>query len=198
MGITDQIAAEAQAQGLNPALAIEVASAESNLNPNIPDSPAGAIGLFQLEPATAAALGVDPRDPAQNIHGGIVYLRSLLSRFAGNVASALAAYNAGETVVADYLVGTNKSGKNPNRRTTPNGIPPFAETQSYVAKILRGLAQYQPALTPASVANGVQAAATQFFATAPSSADEVSPTVKVALLTLGAIGVYWLAGELSE
>jgi soluble lytic murein transglycosylase-like protein len=197
MGIADQIAAEAQAQGLNPALAIEVASAESNLNPNIPDSPAGAIGLFQLEPATAAALGVDPRDPAQNMHGGIVYLRSLLARFGGNVASAVAAYNAGETVVADYLAGTNKSGKNPNRRTTPNGIPPFAETQNYVAKILRGLAQYQPALTPASVANGVQAAATQLFATAPT-ADEVSPGLKVALLTVGAIGVYWLAAELSE
>ena len=193
MGVVDQIAAEAQAQGLNPPLAIEVATAESSLNPNIRDSPAGAIGLFQLEPATAAALGVDPRDPAQNIHGGVLYLSSLLGRFAGNVASTLAAYDAGPTVVSDYLNGTNNSGKNPNRRTTPNGIPPFAETQNYVAKILRGLAQYTPSVTPASVANGV----TQIFQAA-ATADDVSPGLKIALVTLGGIVVYWLAAELSD
>jgi len=198
VGIADQIAAEAQAQGVNPALGIEVATAESGLNPNISDSPAGAIGLFQLEPATAAMLGVDPRDPAQNIHGGILYLRSLLSTFAGNVASTLAAYDAGPTVVADYLNGTNRSGKNPNRRVTPNGIPPFSETQNYVAKILRGLAQYQPAVTPASIANGVVTTAAQMLQTAPATADEVSPALKIALLTAAAIGVYLLASELSE
>jgi soluble lytic murein transglycosylase-like protein len=194
MAIVDQIAAEAQAQGVNPALAIEVATAESGLNPNLRDSPAGAIGLFQLEPPTAAMLGVNPRDPAQNIHGGVLYLSSLLGRFAGNVASVLAAYDAGPTVVSDYLAGTNNSGKNPGRRVTPNGIPPFSETQNYVAKILAGLAQYQPAVTPASVANGV----TQFFQAAPATADDVAPMFKWILLTVGAIGVYWLASELSD
>ncbi len=126
MAIVDQIAAEAQAQGVNPALAIEVATAESGLNPNIRDSPAGAIGLFQLEPPTAAMLGVNPRDPAQNIHGGVLYLSLLLGRFAGNVASVLAAYDAGPTVVSDYLAGTNKSGKNPGRRVTQDPRRPCA------------------------------------------------------------------------
>jgi soluble lytic murein transglycosylase-like protein len=182
MAIVDDIAAEAQRQGVNPALAIEVATAESGLNPNTPDSRTGAIGLFQLEPATAAEMGVNPRDVAQNISGGIGYLKKQLARF-GDVAAALAAYNWGASNVANAIARFGAQWL--------QHIP--SETSAYIAKISRGLAQYQPAVTPASVANGVQ----QVFQAAPT-ADLVPPWFKWVLLTAGALGVYWLATEVIE
>lgn len=196
MAIADQIAAEAQRQGVQPSLAIELATAESGLNPNVPDSSAGAIGLFQLEPATAASLGVDPRDQAQNISGGVAYLKSLLLRF-GSIPSALAAYDAGPTTVSDFLNGTNNSGKNPKGQKTPYGIPPFSETQNYVSKIVGNLAKYQTSVTPASVANGVKDAAQQVFQVAPT-ADEVPVWFKWVVLAGAAVGVYWLATDVLE
>lgn len=78
----------------------------------------GAIGLAQLMPETAAALGIDPDDPAQNLNAGARYLRTQYDRF-GSWRLALAAYNAGPDTVAEY-----------------GGIPPFAETESYVKAIL--------------------------------------------------------------
>ena len=82
-------------------------------------SPKGAMGLMQLMPATARQFAVaDPYDPAANIEGGVKYLKSLLQRLP--VALALAAYNAGEAAVQRF-----------------NGIPPYRETQDYVARILR-------------------------------------------------------------
>ena len=79
----------------------------------------GAQGLMQLMPETARHVGIDnPFDPRENILGGTKYLRSLVERFNGNTAKAVAAYNAGPTVVA--------------RR---GGIPPYRETQGYVRKI---------------------------------------------------------------
>ena len=152
MAITDDIAAEAQRQGVDPALAIEVANAESGLDPNVSDSPAGAIGLFQLLPATAAQLGVNPRDPAQNIGGGIRYLGMMLGQF-GSVAAALAAYNWGpgnlSKAIAQY--GTAWAQHLPR------------ETSNYVASIMRNLARYTATVTPTSIANGV----TQMFSPAP-------------------------------
>lgn len=90
--IATQIINTAAAYGVDPRLALEVAMKESNLSQSAVSS-AGAIGIFQLMPATAASLGVDPRDATQNIKGGCMLLGELLSRFAGDYQKALASYN---------------------------------------------------------------------------------------------------------
>jgi soluble lytic murein transglycosylase-like protein len=96
-----------------------VVKAESAYRPDAV-SPKGAIGLMQLMPTTAAQYGADPMDPAQNVEAGTAYLRDLLLKYNGDVAAALAAYNAGPGAVDRY-----------------HGIPPYAETRSYVGKIIR-------------------------------------------------------------
>jgi soluble lytic murein transglycosylase-like protein len=107
---------------LEPALVLAVMAAESNFDPAAV-SPKNAQGLMQLIPDTARRFGVrNLLDPAQNIRGGMAYLRWLLAYFEGDVALALAAYNAGEGAVERYL-----------------GVPPFAETRNYVLKILISL-----------------------------------------------------------
>ncbi len=108
--------------GLSVKLLKAVAKAESNFNPNAVSS-AGAQGVMQLMPATARGLGVSNAfDARQNIMGGAQYLKSNLDRYGGNVALALAAYNAGPANVEKY-----------------GGIPPFSETQHYVSSILSKL-----------------------------------------------------------
>lgn len=114
-------AAAGARHGVSPALLTAVARAESGFNPRAVSS-AGAQGLMQLMPATARGLGVaDPFDPAQAVDGAGRLLASHLRRF-GSVELALAAYNAGPGAVQRY-----------------GGIPPFRETQGYVARIVKEL-----------------------------------------------------------
>lgn len=124
--------------GLNPRLLAAVAKAESNFDPSA-RSGAGAVGLMQFMPATAAGMGIDPTDPAQAIDGAAKYLRTQLDRF-GSVDLALAAYNAG-----------------PGAVQRAGGIPPYAETRNYVTKILGLLGNQSPTTSPTLVGstNGV-------------------------------------------
>lgn len=108
--------------GVDPRLLAAVAWTESNFDADAV-SHAGALGLMQIMPGTAAGLGVDPRDPIQAIDGAARYLREQLDRF-GDVRLALAAYNAGPGAVQRH-----------------GGIPPYPETISYVDKVLGRHAQ---------------------------------------------------------
>ena len=113
--------ATATRHAISPALLEAVVWQESRWHPQAL-SPKGAMGLTQLMPATARALGVDPRDPVSNLDGGARYLRQMLDRFGGNLEKSLAAYNAG-----------------PGRVERANGIPAIAETRNYVTAILARL-----------------------------------------------------------
>lgn len=107
----------ARRHGIPEDLFARLVQQESGWNPTIVSSK-GAIGLAQLMPATARGLGVDPHDPAQNLDGGARYLRQQFETF-GAWDLALAAYNAGPGAVQRH-----------------GGIPPYAETQNYVRRIL--------------------------------------------------------------
>jgi soluble lytic murein transglycosylase-like protein len=113
--------AAADKYGLPRRLVRSLISTESDFEPRAV-SPKGAIGLMQLMPATAEALGADPRDPAQNVDAGTRYLRDLLEKYDGGLWHALAAYNAGPGAVDKY-----------------QGVPPYRETIDYVGKIDRNL-----------------------------------------------------------
>jgi hypothetical protein len=127
------IVAAAKKYGLDSRLLAAVAAAESNFDPRAV-SRKNAQGVMQLLPETSARLAVrNPFDPAQNIDAGARYLKELLGRFRGNVKLALAAYNAGPERVEQY-----------------GGIPPYRETQNYVAKITQAVALNSAAQTNAT------------------------------------------------
>jgi len=143
-----QITAAAAKYGIDPALLKGLIRQESNFDASA-RSGAGAQGLTQLMPGTASSLGVtDPTDPAQAIDGGAKYLKQQLDRFGGDAAKALAAYNAGPGAVAKY-----------------GGVPPYAETQGYVQKVLGYAAEYE----------GTAASAAATTAAVPVTTTPVSP-----------------------
>ncbi|WP_374087776.1 lytic transglycosylase domain-containing protein [Methylomicrobium lacus] len=114
------IAKTADKHQVDPKLLHAVIQAESAYNPSAVSS-AGAVGLMQLMPATAARFGVtDSYDPVQNIEGGTRYLKHLLHLFNSDLRLAVAAYNAGENAVIRHH----------------HNIPPYAETQHYVSEVL--------------------------------------------------------------
>jgi soluble lytic murein transglycosylase-like protein len=122
---------------VDPRLALAVIETESNYD-SVALSPKNAKGLMQLIPATASRFGVsNAYDARQNVRGGMSYLRWLLAYYEGDVILAAAAYNAGEGAVDRY-----------------RGIPPYAETRAYVAKVLKlaGMAihPFDPAVTSPS------------------------------------------------
>jgi soluble lytic murein transglycosylase-like protein len=118
---TEEIKEIAGRHGVSASLVESVIRVESAFNPSA-ISRKGAQGLMQLMPQTASSLGVrNAFDPKQNIEGGVRHLRYLIDRYPGNLSLAVAAYNAGEGAVDRY-----------------RGIPPYAETQDYVRKVLNG------------------------------------------------------------
>ena len=118
---------EATKQKVDAGLVRAVVEAESAYSP-CAVSPVGAMGLMQLMPATAESLQVtDPYDPNQNITAGTQYLKQMLERYGGDIAKALAAYNAG-----------------PARVDAAGGVPPIPETQEYVRKIMGKIGPPRP------------------------------------------------------
>ena len=116
--LSSLIDAAARKYNVDPKLVSAVAEVESGGDQDAASS-AGAVGVMQLMPDTAAALGVNPYDKKSNIEGGAKYLRQMLDAFDGDVRRAVAAYNAGPQAVKDY-----------------GGVPPYQETQNYVNKVL--------------------------------------------------------------
>jgi len=125
----------ARAQGIAPELVASVIAVESNFNPRAV-SARSARGLMQLMPETAARFGVtNVFDPRQNINAGTRYLKELLGRYNGNLALALAAYNAGPEKVEQF-----------------RAVPPFRETRDYVRRVankLREASKPRAAITSA-------------------------------------------------
>lgn len=117
------VEAAAARYALSTALIDAIARTESAYRPHAVSS-RQAMGIMQLMPKTAAALGVDARDPTANIHGGSAYVRQLLDRFDGDIIRTIAAYNAG-----------------PGAVERAHGVPRYPETVRYVAQVLDLLAQ---------------------------------------------------------
>jgi hypothetical protein len=129
---------------LDPDLVNSVIHAESGFNPHAV-SAKGARGLMQLMPQTASQLGVSNAfDPSANVEGGTRYLRELLERYNFDLIKALAAYNAGPQRVEQY-----------------HGVPPFYETRSYVAKVVRDFNRKKLAKTSAAARSGPKKTPTQ-------------------------------------
>ena len=167
--VQDLITATAARYGVDPNLALAVARQESGFN-QAARSPVGAIGVFQLMPATAKWLGVDPYNVEQNIEGGIRYLSQLLTRYGNDVNRALAAYNWGPGNLAKAIANYGEQ--------WIAHAP--AETKNYVSSIIRALGTLLPGSEPSSETGG------------SSPAPGVGPGPgTVAVLLIGALLLFW-------
>ena len=116
----------AEKYNLDPALIEAVIKQESAYDAGA-ESYVGAQGLMQLMPETAKELGVENSfDPRQNVMGGAKYLRQMMDQFDGNLTKVIAGYNAGPGAVSHY-----------------DGVPPYAETQGYVSKVLNNFEEFK-------------------------------------------------------
>jgi hypothetical protein len=181
----------AAANGVPTAIAFAQAQQESSWNPAAYNAKSGATGLFQLEPATAAQLGVtNPTDPTQSAQGGMTYLAQLYQQF-GSWEAALAAYDwgPGNVAKAQAQYGDNWLANAPS------------ETQNYVSGILASAGMDDtPSVTPASIANGV----TQYVQdllpddSPIGSAVATNPAGTALLVGAGLLGVFILARALAD
>lgn len=170
----DLIAEAAARNKLPPELVHAVITAESAYQPDAV-SRAGAVGLMQLMPETGRRYGVSDRyDPIQNVHAGTRYLRDLMDMFSNNVVLAVAGYNAGENAVIQY-----------GRK-----IPPYAETQEYVRRVVQYFKQYADEgigrRTGASAATPVRASS--LTPIAPAQANTAVTAATTRTRTVGAEG----------
>lgn len=128
----------AQREGIDPDIFEAQIGQESGFNPNA-RSPAGATGIAQIMPATARGWGVNPNDPDASLRAAAKAMRKYLDSYKGDWRKALAAYNAGPGAVAKY-----------------GGVPPYAETQNYVKKILAGKSPKQSRRGQRSASGGTE------------------------------------------
>ena len=176
--IASLIQSLAASTSVPPSLALAVAQAESSLNPSA-ISPKGAIGLFQLMPATAASLGVDPSDPTQNVQGGLAYLQQLYAQY-GNWTQALEAYNWG-----------------PGNVSSGAAVP--ASVQAYAAGILAASGVSENSTGAAASDLAIASPTSDPFASIDSLdlsslTDPSQPGFYVAA-GLGVVGLIWLFGR---
>jgi len=167
----------ASAAGISPELAVNVAKQESGLNPQAVNPSSGAVGIMQLMPGTAAALGVNPHNVMGNITGGVQYLREQLANF-GDEAKALAAYNWGPSHVTQAVErwGSNWLSHAPS------------ETQRYVTSILSRVGgDASSGLTTAALAGGASSSA-------PAGSSQMNPMAAAEVANLrSALDAYLLS-----
>jgi murein DD-endopeptidase MepM/ murein hydrolase activator NlpD len=153
--LKNDITKVAGAYGVPSNYLLALIQAESNFD-NSAHSSAGAIGYTQLMPGTARGLGVNPYNPHENLIGGAKYLSQQLKKFNGNIRLALAAYNAGPGAVAKY-----------------GGIPPYAETQAYVKRVM----EYARAYSSGQVGGIANAAPIVSAPSVETATSPLSPTL---------------------
>jgi hypothetical protein len=185
------VSSAAASAGVPQAIAFAQAQQESSWNPNAYNPTSGATGLFQLEPATAAQLGVtNPTDPTQSAQGGMTYLAQLYAQF-GDWSTALAAYDwgMGNVQKAQAAYGDDWLSHAPT------------ETQNYVSTILGSAGMdNSPSVTPASIANGVAQAVQNLLPDDSPIATAVSsnPAGTALLFGVGGLALFILARELAD
>lgn len=178
--VSQLISSAAQQYGVPLQLALQVATQESGLNQTA-ISPAGAIGVMQLEPGTAGDLGVNPYDTSENIDGGVHYLSQLLTRYGGDQAQALAAYNAGPGRVDNAI---SSSGGGDWLANLPT------ETQNYVSSILSAIDSAINSVSPTPTLVSIGSAAVPISGTADTA--NVDPMTTILLLIFGATLAYFV------